>query len=173
MCFYLFYSWFENHRNKLVGSKWEKYMKHYLLSSKAILQAIEAKKKFEAHESMFCFFMWMNFFFLCWKNGRPYANIGFLACLSVWRLICIWVFLTSKWYSKRSVYWQEEQAIQIFQFNILKKKVSRNMRQKCVCLLVSFLIEWEEITLTQGQLKAGILRVVVSLVDAAFHESSS
>lgn len=120
MCFYFFYFWLKNHRNTLVGSKWEKYMKHYLISSKAILQAIEAKKNLQAHESMFCFFKWMNLF-LCWKNGRPYANIGSLACLSVWRLICTCVFLTSKGYSKRSVYWQEQHAIHIFQFNILKK----------------------------------------------------
>lgn len=113
-------------------------------------------------------------FFLCWKNRRPYANIWSLACLSIWILICIWVFLTSKWYSKISVYWQEQQAIHIFQFNLLKKKVSRNMRQKCVCLFVSFLVEWEKNTLIGAAENWHYQSCsFVGLVDTAFHESSS
>lgn len=40
------------------------------------------------------------------------------------------------------------------------------MRQKCVCLFVSLPIEWEKITFTKGQLKAGVLRVV-NLVDTS------
>lgn len=61
-----------------MGSNWgKKYMKHYLLSSKAVLQTIVAKKTphLEARE-------WI-FFSYAEENGRLYANVGSLPCLFV------------------------------------------------------------------------------------------
>lgn len=94
---------------------------------------------------LFCFVFHVNkLIFLRWKNGRLYANTGSLACLSVWRLICIWVFLASKSSCKSSIYWEEQKAIHVRHFSIFRKEMSGNMRQKCVSLFLSFLTEWEK-----------------------------
>lgn len=120
---------------------------YFLIKPHYKLLRLEKKNKKKKHESMFCFVLFFHvnkLIFLRWKNGGLYANTGSLACLSAWRLICIWVFLASKSSCKSSIYWEEQKAIHVRHFSIFRKEMSGNMRQKCIFLFLSFLTEWEK-----------------------------